>query len=921
LYGKWKIFLTYNRHLRNFSERLYRGLSTLTEIEDPNPPLFLTFKDLCRQLVPNVDRRFPTEREVDVFGFKQLLRKQARSEKFDYALLWEEIRSIIKGAKPQINTDRFEALISQLKKFGSNASTLRDLREELLALRYLNLYEQIERILSKQLKQGLQQVVIELEELCENRPAQLVRALETVQKRVRKRDASLHTPFMSFAEYEQLGRKRAPNFLHSRQDIHAIAVWYQEQLQKQGMWDEVDLTRAALQSMERSPEQEHRFEFVACDEVQDFTNIQLSLIFRLVADPRHLLLAGDPKQIINPSGFRWEEVRQMFYDRHLDVPGVHHLTLNFRCVGSIVLLANSLLRLKQRLLGMQRHEKLDQWKYQGRLPCLVESIPAQTLLQQVRMTGADRIILTRTESERDHLKKELATELVMTIREAKGLEFGTVLLWRFASEAEDVWDTIIRNSARGLHEALIRHEINLLYVGITRARHNLIVYDGSRASVIWKAEGLRDHVFRTHDLQYLAQAWQVPSSREEWKDQGDYYLQHERYRAAAECYGNAEQSELMYRALARAAEEKRDFLVAAEHWWKTGEQHRAAASYEHAEEFGQAREIWLQLGDEQGATRCQLRLLESQGKYGEIAEYWEAQGVVDKAIHYWQKSKRPDRLAPLFETQKNHCMAAKAYEDAGAFEQAARLFKKSKMHAEAARCHENAGQWESALRIWAKLKRDDDIIRCLTRLDDPIRLAAFFEKRKEWEKALQTYQRGWNEALRAQAEQDLQSIRPRGQAHARRAIRFVLLDRLKEAAAAWEKARHYGLAGLYYEEVKEYHLAGRCFEKTGEWLSAIKMYVQSPQEQYGRYVSVRRCVRKALLQGGAKLFKPELEHCALRFAGQGCYEAASWILEVLEEKSEAALFAAMAGQVRRSLRLFDRFESFQKAAATFSRFG
>jgi len=77
------------------------------------------------------------------------------------------------------------------------------------------------------------------------------------------------------------------------------------------------------------------------------------------------VLTGDPKQIINPSGFRWEEVRNKFYERGIAVPEVRHLRLNFRCVGSIVRLANALLDLKRQLVGLTGSELREEWKFSG----------------------------------------------------------------------------------------------------------------------------------------------------------------------------------------------------------------------------------------------------------------------------------------------------------------------------------------------------------------------------------------------------------------------------------------------------------------------------------------------------------------------------------------------------------------------------
>ena len=87
-----------------------------------------------------------------------------------------------------------------------------------------------------------------------------------------------------------------------------------------------------------------------------------------------MVLAGDTKQIINPSGFRWEEVRNKFFERGIQVPKVHALRINFRCVGSVVKLANALLDLKQRLIGLTGSEIKEEWKFNGSPPFLLNGL-------------------------------------------------------------------------------------------------------------------------------------------------------------------------------------------------------------------------------------------------------------------------------------------------------------------------------------------------------------------------------------------------------------------------------------------------------------------------------------------------------------------------------------------------------------------
>ncbi len=66
------------------------------------------------------------------------------------------------------------------------------------------------------------------------------------------------------------------------------------------------------------------FAVIFCDEAQDFTRLELNFLVRLLLYHRYdlgreryirlpFVLAGDPFQTINPTGFRWESVKASFY--------------------------------------------------------------------------------------------------------------------------------------------------------------------------------------------------------------------------------------------------------------------------------------------------------------------------------------------------------------------------------------------------------------------------------------------------------------------------------------------------------------------------------------------------------------------------------------------------------------------------------
>ena len=499
-----------------------------------------------------------------------MLRRGRSGNRYDAALVWEEIRSIIKGAKPQPDARILRRLTESVDAGTEDASILGDLREELLALRNFGFCDKAQETVRRSMNLTLSQLAGDLPKQVEKQRPLVVRTLQALQNVIGRHEANGAAPLMTYAEYEALGRKRAPAFLQDRKEIFAIAEWYQSRLHAERLWDEIDLTRAAIRALDQGQAAQPSWSLVCCDEVQDLTDIQLSLLVRLPADPGRLLLAGDPKQIVNPSGFRWEKAKDLFCDRGIPVPPVHHLTLNFRCVRSIVLLANALLQLKQHLLGVRSDERLDDWKFQGRPPCLVEGVAAASCLEHLGITAADRAILTRTVSERDELKERLETELVFTIREAKGLEFRTAVLWNFCGspEARDLWVRIGAGEAARLHDHQIRHEINVLCVGNTRAQQDLILYDGPEASPLWNSPVLSDHILGSRTLEFLDETWRATSAPEDRVRQGDCFLEHEHYRAAAECCRNGGRHELGAWALALVHEKTREFEAAARCWLK-----------------------------------------------------------------------------------------------------------------------------------------------------------------------------------------------------------------------------------------------------------------------------------------------------------------------------------------------------------------
>jgi tetratricopeptide (TPR) repeat protein len=829
--GQRKLFLTYNPFLRDFSRRLYDGLTARTGPTDSGGrPDFYVFRDLLRSLLGPSAGSFDPGREVRLRDFEALYRNHRFYGRYDAELVWEEVRAIIKGAKPVLRLDRFKSLSQFYLQGPLPRDQVMELKEALLGLMNLEAAAKIQAFLqSKTDFAGLEALARSLtnEEILWRKEQGL--ALLEVHRILEKKSRDLAGALLTYPEYVQLGRKRAPNFLYERRDLYDIAEYYQGKLEEQGLWDEIDLCRRVLGRLGRQPGTPALYDLLVCDEVQDFADIQLALIFRLVRSPEGLVLAGDTKQIINPSGFRWEEVRNKFYERGIQVPRVHALRVNFRCVGNVVKLANALLDIKQRLVGLAGSELREEWKFNGRPPFLLTGLKEQGLLSQLLIRAAGQVILVRDRKEQARLKKALATELVFTIQEAKGLEFETVLLWKFSADPKSapLWRRVCAGGEleRG-QQPHLRHEINLLYVGITRARNTLILYDPD--AEIWELPALNELLFRTSDQEALPRLWHRVSSPEEWEGQGDYFLEREYYPAALECYKNAGNSDRAEIAQAFVHEQRKEFREAGPLFEKHGYGSRAGDCYERSGLWEQALRIWENLGDRERAALCRIALYEQQGQFALAAEEWLKRKEVDKALEDWRKGGEFRRLGEYLAAKKRYPEAAEALVAGRLYDQAAALFKKMKKTGRAAELYYQAGNWAEAAVLYKRLKDPVRLLECYVKGGDDYQAGLLHEKSGDLAEAMETFTRfarAGEEQAALLKEETIRAVLKNNLLKA--AVRSFALGQYRESADFFFKKRFFNLAAPQYQALEAHEDAARCFYKMGDYYQAALEVEQS----------------------------------------------------------------------------------------------
>lgn len=275
--------------------------------------------------------------------------------------------------------------------------------------------------------------------------------------------------------------------------------WYQEKCGEEGLWDDQDLARHVLSNDLVKSDRPAVF----CDEAQDFTRLELEVLLNLNLFSKRLIptqdlkrvvnvFAGDPFQTLNPTGFRWESIKNAFHEKFRVPLNPQELRFNYRSARSIVKFGNRVQMLRGAVFPDSdvepqehwskdapnfpvtsfAHDDAEFWKTFDSLPGLAVIVPCNEG-EELAYVRAD----PRLRSHIDHAS-ELPANVYSAAR-AKGLEFNTVVVYGFGATLEQSVDELLAaNIAANPDEALpVEYFVNRLYVAVSRPKQRLIIVD------------------------------------------------------------------------------------------------------------------------------------------------------------------------------------------------------------------------------------------------------------------------------------------------------------------------------------------------------------------------------------------------------------------------------------------------------------
>lgn len=575
-----RLYVAYNPILLKEAQKQFKRLISGSNTDIESIFHFKTIRDLCLDILSVTGQNYFPEDEVTYQIFEQLYRRQSY-QPYPPALVWDEIRSIIKGA--HLETSSYQ---------------------------------------------------------------------------------------LSQKQYEQLGKKRSSVIPQKdRYKAYKVAEWYQGLLKKERRFDEIDLARKVLQLIWQG--KGTRYQLIVCDEVQDFSELQLELLVRLVTLGGQIFFAGDLHQMISPSGFRWEDLKTKFFKGQREAVQ-KILNFNFRSVGSLVNLANQILKLRYRLLQERISDIGQPSSSYGECARLI-SASLETLQPTLGQLNPDDAILVRTDADKQRFSQEFQSSFVFTIEEAKGLEFDTVFLVEFFKPHQSLWNKVLSSkpSLNKTDEPELRLELNLLYVAVTRARRILNIWE-TQLSTIWSQSELVSFLQLINPE--LVRENRVEPTQETWRQRGFYYLDCRFYRQASECFEKSGDIELHWQTMAKLLLQERKYSEAAQLFVDFQNWQQAAELFEKASQWKEAANCWVKTGNSERQKLCEVKAFETAELWEDAARLWEEIASFEDAKRCWLKSGNTQKKAEIraveFEQKKQWLKAAEQYELAGLLEKA-----------------------------------------------------------------------------------------------------------------------------------------------------------------------------------------------------------------------------------------------------------
>lgn len=326
----------------------------------------------------------------------------------------------------------------------------------------------------------------------------------------------------------------------ARQYLYAFCSnQYMRWLKEHGYYDDNDL---ACRMLDKNDGSAQEYDLIVIDEIQDYTELQIYLITKMARHAKGIVMAGDSHQIVNPTMFREQRIRQLFQQKL----SVSRLEKNFRSQEKIVEYANAVASMRRKKIGSTKSESetAQGAVFSGSCPVKMLYTEHNMLcLMDKLLDYPGAVILTATESDKQRMIQLYGEEhyaqkknrILFTVNEIKGMEYKAVFCLNLVGSFHEAWKQIFSGEAR--RKTKYRYYFNLLYTGVSRAQDYLCIIEENPDREF--------DDFMNRELPYQMQEVRVfdesslhledlDNSEEEWRIQAERYKKQGKYKEAAD---------------------------------------------------------------------------------------------------------------------------------------------------------------------------------------------------------------------------------------------------------------------------------------------------------------------------------------------------------------------------------------------------
>lgn len=270
---------------------------------------------------------------------------------------------------------------------------------------------------------------------------------------------------------------------------------------------------------------ELKFPSIFCDEAQNLPPVALCDLVEHAED-QHFVACLDSEQCLITSPYIHSCLKELMHNNY-GTYSEQPLPKTWRCPPKIAAAANVLMQLKYKLDGggkRRNYNTIESMHATGGMVSWINNEGLDKVREFGALAGTVVIAEHLEPGEREFIMKHLGTNNILKAREAIGLDFDRVILWKPLSNTRCFHQLVQKIRMPDNSELTLEqwNALNALYVSITRSQSEVFIYEINNH---WMDHG--EHFFGTLPLNQnnaLLNKTNIEQERRKWEQTIEHHL-------------------------------------------------------------------------------------------------------------------------------------------------------------------------------------------------------------------------------------------------------------------------------------------------------------------------------------------------------------------------------------------------------------